>query len=463
MRKRIHKIGTILVAFSLVLMLSSGHIQPVHAADQGLVITGYEIYKGDTTSGSPYTGAIQKGDKISLVLHVSDDRITSAARATARTNSASFSTQSVSTPISSPAAFDLTFPGLTYSGTGNSFKCDISYITPNKPTAVERLSLDISQCVEYVAPPAPDPAPAPSTPDVNPGVSKTTSFVLKSSSYGTESVYAGTSFTLSATLLATNGQNNVENVTITILPPKEISLQDGASLQYIGTVGPGQNIPITYSLSPGIDTAEGSYSVQLSISGVNAISGEPISAQAEVAVPILQPERFSVFSAQLPEFLTAGFDDGSGYGSITLVNQGRGTISNVSAEIIGDGLTNSEGKQYVGHIAGGEQKTVDFTIMADEPGEQKGKVRITYENIRGEQKELFYEFVVQVEEGMDGGEFTGEEIFPEETQSNGKIPVWVWILIGLAVATAAFFTIRIIRKKRAAAKIEDESFDLEDE
>jgi hypothetical protein len=432
----------------------------------GLRVVSYSV---QTVDGNEYTGRIHMGDHINIVLKVYDDRPFLANYSAgdkpapdARLNTESFTipSQSNITVLDVALAgsgwtYTLRFGDLVYTGAQNTFRCEIFY----KNDIAEAVPYEsvLYQCVVYEAPALPE---QPETPEV---VVKGTGFVLKSAGYGQSAVYAGQPFTLSATVLATNGDHNVENVTIGVTPPKELSLQDGSSLVYVGTVAPGQSVPVSFSLVPAADMEEGSSSILLDIKGIDAKSGTEIMAQATVSVPVLQPERFEIFSTQLPTDLMMGMDDGSGYGSVTLVNQGRGTVSNVSVEIVGEGLSTEEGKQYLGHIAGGEQKTAEFTFTATMPGQIAANVLVTYES-RGEQKELTHEFSVSVEDAalpeFDDG-MQGLDPGMEEPAPSTGFPVWGWILIAAGVAVAAvLLAVRRIRKKRAG---EADAFDDEDD
>jgi hypothetical protein len=299
--------------------------------------------------------------------------------------------------------------------------------------------------------------------------------VLKSASYGKDPIYAGQAFTLSTTVLATSGEHNVENVTVGITPPKELTLQDGASLVYVGSVAPGQNVPASFKLVPAANIDAGSFPINLDIKGVNAKTGEAVATQVTVSVPVLQPERFEIFSAKLPSSILVVGAEGGGaggvggiggegsIGSVTLVNRGRGTVANVSAEVVGEGVSTEEGRQYLGHVAGGEQKTAEFTLNAENVGKFDLQMLVTYENAYGEQKELTQAFSVEAEEAptQDIGAPTD---VPEEEPAAVGFPSWIWIAAGVAAAAVAVCVVRNVRKKKRFAEEfgADEDLDEED-
>lgn len=446
----------LLVALFMVTML------PLSASafnvDNAVEVTGYRISHG---SDSEYKGPITTNMSLTVELTIHDRRFEAADTVTmeqllpgARMNTGSFrvtdNTRIEIFDIQQPSAttgciYRIIFYNIEYTGTGNTFQCDLLYNDiPTLP--VHTVTLPLNQCVEYVPPSSSSSSSSSST------VVKGTGFVLKSASYGDINVQAGQRFTLTAVLLATNGEDAVENVTVGVTPPKEISLADGTSLVYVGTVKPGQSIPASFELIPGANTEDGSYTVVVDIKGINARTGEAVSASVNFSIPVVQPERFEIFSTQLPSTLVMNTTDGMGFGTVTLVNQGKGTVSNVSVDIVGNGITSEDGKQYIGHVAGGEQKSADFNLMASEPGQIDCQVVVTYESTRGEKKTLTYDFSILVEDVGGGEMMPGEyESFPIEPMPGpgGGFPWWGWALIGVAVVGGTVLAIVLVKKRKA--------------
>jgi hypothetical protein len=414
-------------------------------------VTNYTVTR---PNGQVNTGNILKGDLITVKVDIFDKRNTTGWTPKVALNTGSFSLYSESNieyryDSAAPTSFTVIFYNAVYTGTGNSFNFNLSY--PGSTLLMVSKDLTLNQCVPYV-----EPAKTPD--DV---VVKGTGFVLKDARYAEgQTVYAGEAFTLSAVILATNGDVPVENVTVSFAPPEKLTLAEGSSVAYVGTMSPGQSVPVSVSLFPGANIEEGTYTVNIDITGINQKTGEAVTAQAKVSIPILQPERFEIFNTQLPSDLTAGMDDGMGYASITLVNKGKGTVANVSVEITGNGLTSDEGKQYVGNVAPGEQKSTDFNLHAEAPGQVDGMVIVTYENARGEEKTLERGFAVNVMEAVQPDfdpDFGGGEMPVEETGP----PRWLWIAIAAAVVIVV--VIILVRHAKKKKKANEEAYLDEDE
>lgn len=422
-----------------------------------LKVTGYKVVKGspaNPSAASTFTGKIRKGDEVTIIVSVLDERITSGSPAPrAVLNTASFTipkqsniTYSTKTADANGYAYDIVFSKLNYRGKGNTLEFNLSYSSLS--LTMQPVALTLNQCVEYVA----SETPSEPAPDV---IVKGTGFILKDARYGEGAIYAGQPFTLSAVILATNGASAVENVSVAFSPPEELTLSEGSSVVYIGTMAPNASVPVSATMLPGANIQEGSYTVSISVSGVNQQTGESVAAQMTVSVPVLQPERFEIFDAMLPTDLMVGMDNGMGYGSVTLVNMGKGAVSNVTVEIFGDGLSTDEGRQYLGNVGGGEQKSADFYIHAEMAGQIEAVVVVSYENVRGEKKTLERAFSVSVME-MEKPDFDGPGFeFPGDPGDVGVRtgpPLWLWIVIAVCAAVAVTAVLVRRRKKRLAAK-----------
>jgi len=485
-------VWTLMAALLLFMLPAAGPAYAATAQDgslnpsstAGLNITGYTVLK----NGSPNNNPIYTNEVITLVLNVFDERIIGGTdfsfQPAASLNTESFTIPSQSNieysipdPPTAGASYSITFKDIKYTGKGKTFSCFISYedVTgagsppppdtyPKLPIPMEKVTITLDQCVIYV----PDTTPPPPPPEIN---IKGTGFVLKEAYYGDGApIYAGNAFTLSVTILATNGTSAVENVSVSFSPPEQLTFADGSSVIYIGTMAPGASVPVSTTLLPGGNIQEGSYTVGIDVNGVNQQTGSPVSVHMTITLPILQPERFEIFNTYLPSDLVAGMDSGMGYGSVTLVNQGRGAVANVSFEITGEGLRLEEGRMYIGNVGGGEQRSADFNLLGDIPGVINALVVVTYENVRGEKKKLEHAFTVNVMD-MGGGyvdpgwperpdfEYPG---YAEKPGGLGGIPIWLWIVIGAAAAAVVIILLvrRNKKKKKAAEAALD---DIEDE
>jgi hypothetical protein len=458
---------TPVLAFVLAGTMALAPLTPAFAAtSEDINVTGYSLSKGTAAS---YTGALTKGDRFTLTLDVSDTRPflgsytqSNPPSPKARLNTSSLSVASQSdirvsriAPLSGGGwSYTLGFTNLSYTGSGQDFRADIFY-PASDGAPLFSYSQTLSQCVPWTAPdPSSESAPEPSGIAAAPlATVKGTGFVLASYDTGSETVYAGKPFTLNLVWLATKGSSALENVTVNLTPSQEIALAKGANLNYVGSVAPGAKISLSYELLPGAAVGEGSYTFAVDIKGIDAASGGEIAAQASVTVPVVQPERFSLLKSSLPTELALEGGGEAGYGSVTLINQGRTAVSNVFIDVVGTGIGLEGGRYFLGSVAGGEQKTADLTLKASKLGTATVKVLISYENARGEARELSEAFAVTVIEAEARPDTAfGEEIGAAAQATDLGFPWWIVVLIVPVVALGLAFGLATRSRKRRAAE-----------
>ncbi len=335
-----------------------------------------------------------------------------------------------------------------YSGKGNSFQADIYYgddVTVFAP--LTSINIAINNVVEKKV----DDSSSSSSSQVIRG----TGFALKEASYGASSVLAGQEFKLSITMLATNGADNVENVSATLVPDQQFTLASGTSTVYFGTAKPNQSIPLEFNMKAASDAKDGSYKVSLHMQGVSARTGEKVETSVDLSIPIAQPDRLVINSFTPPDFISAGMDDGMGVLTANIVNMGKSDISNVMVDIVSEGVRSADGSVYLGTFTPGTQNSVDFTLMGDTPGSYEAEMVVSYENARGETNELREKFTVEVGEPMPTDPI---DPMPPEPETASGMPTWGWLLIALGVVAVVVVAVVVVKKRKKAkdAELEDD-------
>ncbi len=344
---------------------------------------------------------------------------------------------------------------MVYSGVGNTFQADVYYEGPVGDYApLQSITITLNNCV-----PTPDSSssePISSSSQVVRG----TAFALKDASYGEEAIMAGDDFNLTLTMLSTNGSNNIENVSATIVPDQNFSLSSGSSTIYFGTAAPNQNIPLEFNLKAAANAEDGSYKVTINVAGVSALTGEQVTTAVDISIPVMQPDRFVVNNFTPPDYITAGPGDGSGYMSIELVNMGKSIVSNVVVNLESEGVYSEEGQIYVGNFQPGAKNGVDITVLADSPGTYDATIVISYENARGEVNEIREPFGIEVGEAMMDDSFVYD--FPVEEETTGP-PAFLIILLVVAILGGAGIVVAVVLKKKRQKAKEAELEDDDDE
>ena len=125
-------------------------------------------------------------------------------------------------------SYVLLFRDVIYNGGGNSVPINLSYL--NSTVAMQQLSVTLGQCVDE----------DPDTPNL----------MIRASSYGNEAVVAGTPFTLTLTLYASGGQEDLNDVVISLTLPDGITMTSGRPEQLSGHHAPKSTRDVSFSLTP---------------------------------------------------------------------------------------------------------------------------------------------------------------------------------------------------------------------
>lgn len=347
--------------------------------------------------------------------------------------------------------YTLIFRDVLYLGNGNTFSFDVSY-----PTSVQewrQLSFTVGQCQE------PEDSSDGSSTDGN----RTPHLMVRSSSYGNTAINAGQAFTLSVTVYATNGNESLADVTVTLdLRSEGITLQSGTLSKYLGTMKANSTQEVQFVILPSISFTDGVADIGVTLQGFGANTGTESDGNVSISVPIEQPDRFEITSTEISDTIYLGE---GGSLAINFVNKGRNPISNLEASITGNNLGVDLPQQYLGNVAAGTESSVDFDLLPPEAGPVNGVVTLTYEAADGSVKTLTQEFSAEAIAMDFGGEepgFTPDEMPPEEPSAG--FPLWGKLLIGAGVAGAAVAGVVLVRrrrkKKKALASLESEDEDF---
>lgn len=399
---------------------------------------------------------INKGDHINVVLQIADysaygakdvdgNDIT-AATITARFNTTDFTYTGVGevgrfAAESNYLSYTLLFRDVVYNGTSQTLPINLSYNRTTLP--FQTISLTMGQCVL-----------------ADKENAKTPSLMVRTSGYG-EVVTAGEEFTLALGIYATDGNENLNDVIVTLTLPENVSLSGGSLTQYVGTLTPKATKTLNFNVLPSAGFSGTVADIGVTLTGTGADSGTAANATPfTVSVPVTQPNRFEVGQLEMQDTVNVGDT-----ASVTLsyVNKGKRELGNLEARLTGTNI-GSESYQYLGNLNAGSEGSVDFDITPDAAGTISGVITLTYEDANGKIQTVSKDFTATAEEYSDpwGGMDPGmEEPMPDESQQTG-LPVWGWVLIvlgGAAVVVVIVVVVRKRKKAKALANLEAEDDD----
>ncbi|MCI6639777.1 MAG: hypothetical protein MSH10_03120 [Pygmaiobacter massiliensis] len=434
----------------------SGEQTPPPPSGTGPVKTAYTVQ----TAAGQELQKIEPGEKCQIVVGIFDDRFNENHKPGATdsagnivnakiTSTTSFASPSLgdiycSTPVYSAdgVRYSVIFNDITYQGGSNTLSFDLSYI--DQSVEMKTVSVDISQC--------------------NAGAGGTTSSIqptimVKDSNYGAASVNAGDTFTLNLTSYNTSSTLGVSNVVTTLTLPETLTLAGGSNSVMTSQVAAGGSFTDTFTLmaQPGAET--GVANITVNYTYYTSTSESQLTSSQIITVSVVQPDRFSFSSLDVPTEMYTGEENTI---SLGFVNKGKGILYNLSAEISGN-LSKPGQTQYLGNLQPGAEGSVDFIVSADEPGTVSGTITLTYEDITGKQTTQTKEYSVemmQYEEPIMDMPITDDPSMVEPESSG--MPVWGWVVIGLAVVVAAVVAVKVVKKRKALKEqqeLEDEDAD----
>ncbi len=431
---------------------------PTPASSEDAYVSAYTV----TDAAGGEINKVEVGDRINIVLKVVDHASArynvKAEEISARINSSAFTFTGIGevgqlfasnddpdqqrlqrvrsgNPTGTDAAdnaqynyysYVLLFRDVIYNGGGNTLPINLSYMDTSKP--LQQFSVTIGQCVDK------DQTTSPN-------------LLVRSSSYG-DSVTAGTAFTLSLGVYATDGSEALNDVIIALTLPENISLKSGSLSSYVGSISPKQTREVSFDIMPSAGFAGTVADITVSMSGTGAVTGKAVTATTTISVPVSQPNRFEVGQLELSSDTIYVGDTGSV--TLTYVNKGKNAISNLEARLTGSNL-GAGGYQYLGNLNAGTEGSVDFDIVPDAAGTVSGVITLSYEDASGNPQTISKDFSVSAEEmNMDDSYYdpSMDDVQPEQT----GMPVWAWVLIGVCGAVVIIVIVVVVVRKRKKAK-----------
>lgn len=337
-------------------------------------------------------------------------------------------------------SYVLLFRDVIYQGGGNTLPINLTYLDTSKP--MQQFSVSIGQCVDK------DQTTSPN-------------LLVRSSSYGNGAV-AGEEFTLSLGVYATDGNEDLNDVIVSLTLPENVSLSNGSLSTYIGSISPKTTREVTFPVLPASGFTGSVANITVNLTGTGSITGKAVTGTTSISVPISQPDRFEVGQLEVPDTLMLG---DTGNVSLTYVNKGKNPVSNLEARLSGTNL-GAGGYQYLGNLNAGTEGSVDFDITPDAAGAVSGTITLSYEDASGEPRTITKDFSTTAEEmTFDPGMMDPGLEDMEPTQTG--MPVWGWVLIvvcgGVVVAVVVVVVKRRKKKKAmalAALEAEDSDEDL---
>ena len=409
------------------------------AASGGIEILGYSV---QDAAGNEIQ-KVTPGTKCRIVVAVRDGRITTPPTQLDNYGNTINIKLSSTTSFSSPTFGDLkqtnaqmspdntgyeygiVFNDITYVGGDNTLTFDLSYNDNSVP--MTSLSVVITQCQT----------------DSQTGAKPT--LMVQNINYGGQSIEAGKTFTLSITSYNTSKESGLTDVTTSISLPAGLMLAEGSNKVLTPSVAAGGAYTTTFQMQADSSAETGPVNVTVDYTYYLSGTSEPMSASQMITIPLVQPDRFSFTTMDVPTEAYAGEES---YVSLDFVNKGKGILYNLSAELSGN-MDNAGQTQYLGNLQSGTEGSVEFGVLASQAGTVSGVITLTYEDVNGNAKTQTKEFSISVMEMPTYDDYPMDPGMDMPVETGFVMPWWGWLLIVVAGAAVVIVIVRIVKKRKA--------------
>lgn len=419
----------------------------------GVSITGYTVLN----AAGQEVQQVKPGEKCQIIVSLMDGRFDNVPSevdaygnivnikltATSSFASPSFGDIKQSTPKVEDGVlkYAIIFNDITYLGGENTLTFDLSYV--NNQVDMQAISCGISQCRT----------------ESEQANSAKPMVMVREANYGGVNIAAGQSFTLTIISYNTSKTAAITDVKTTLTLPADLTLAAGSNTTLTDSVGAGGAYTTTFTLQAQSSAETGVANLTVDFQYYIKGTDQQLSSSQMITVPIVQPDRFSFTSVDVPIEAYVGEES---VVTVNYVNKGKGILYNLSSEVTTTLGTATALDPYLGNLNSGTEGSADFTITAQEEGTVNGTVTVIYEDINGLEKTQTQEFtfVVSPSPYTDPGGDIGFPDFPTEEMPSQGIPSWVWIVVASIVIAGGITGIIVIKKqkakKRAALLTEDD-------
>jgi hypothetical protein len=275
--------------------------------------------------------------------------------------------------------------------------------------------------------------------------------IIEAYQFKQDPIYAGDTVELQLIIANTSSREAITNLQLdyTNEAGAVLPAPGSSSSVYIGTIDKNGVCALTLDLQiiPGAEAKSQVLALTLSYEGTKNRSD--FEEKASISVPVLQKARVRINDPIVYDDPWVGSSVSVG---VTLYNLGKSTLYNCMVDVVGDELTLEE-TYFGGNIAAGGTMRADLNVTPNVAGELDAKVRVTYEDVNGNQTEelLPLNMVVNADDpGAVASPGDGMEV-SGDTPATANIGWIFWTLGGIAAATGLVFLGIKLKKKRERA------------
>ncbi len=299
--------------------------------------------------------------------------------------------------------------------------------------------------------------------------------IVSDFSKDTDQLEAGTIFNFTYTLKNTHATKAAKNIKVTVSQVEDIfSATQGTNTAYIDRIDAGEEVQNSIEMRVKSDVKTGAYELEIKVeyeydnmSKTDSEAGG-VTETSKLKLRAIEKIRLNIQNLFVGLYGEMPYVNQSSSLSFEFINMGKSQLDNVSFSLEGDFALESGASVYFGSIQPGSPEYVELMVMPTMAGMCGGTLIVSFEDSNGEPVEYRHEFSdINVGEFMTPGDMGDGYIDPGipsfnegETEAKKDImPVWLFVLIQLAILAIFIPVVRIIiincYKKKLRKREED--------
>lgn len=282
---------------------------------------------------------------------------------------------------------------------------------------------------------------------------------------------AGNEFEMNLSFYNTNAKKAVKNIKID-LTSQDTSKSDsntaGSSVFtpvdssntfYIGRIAPSGKVEKTIKMFVVPDATAKTYNITANFEYEDDENNEYKSSE-NIGVPVYQESKLDIDPIN---YQTNAMVGDSIPITANFYNTGKVTLYNFKVTLTADNATVNNGTYYIGNFNSGGQDVYEGSIMPNEPGEIKGKLKFTYEDSTGEVKEKEEDINITVEEAPPMDPNAGPDGMPLPDGAMGDTPWYKKPLFYIPVALVILGAIGFVVFKKLKNKKKEKDLKIDED
>ena len=282
---------------------------------------------------------------------------------------------------------------------------------------------------------------------------------------------AGNEFEMNLSFYNTNAKKAVKNIKID-LTSQDTSKSDsntaGSSVFtpvdssntfYIGRIAPSGKVEKTIKMFVVPDATAKTYNITANFEYEDDENNEYKSSE-NIGVPVYQESKLDIDPINYQTNAMVGDNIPI---TANFYNTGKVTLYNFKVTLTADNATVNNGTYYIGNFNSGGQDVYEGSIMPNEPGEIKGKLKFTYEDSTGEVKEKEEDINITVEEAPPVDENAGPDGMPMPDGAIGEAPWYKKPLFIVPVALVILGAIGFVVFKKLKNKKKEKDLKIDED